>query len=89
MEKMFGETLRDLRLEAGVGLRELARLIGKSPGYLSDVENGRVPPPSEPVILDIAIAPYLLWLAVIFSLYSGVYNVSVWRMKSRKYEPQQ
>ena len=41
---------------AGVGLRELARLINKSPGYLSDVENGRVPPPSEVVLLDIAKA---------------------------------
>lgn len=40
------------------------------------------------LILDVAIAPYLLWLAVIFSLYSGVYNVSVWRIRSRKYEPQ-
>lgn len=41
------------------------------------------------LILDVAIAPYLLWLAVVFSVYSGVYNVSVWRIKSRKYEPQQ
>lgn len=40
------------------------------------------------LILDVAIAPYLLWLAVIFSLYSGVYNVSVWRIRTRKYEPQ-
>ena len=40
----------------GMGLRELARLVNKSPGYLSDVENGHVPPPSEAVILDIAAA---------------------------------
>ena len=39
-----------------MGLRELARRINKSAGYLSDVENGRVPPPSEAVILDIAAA---------------------------------
>ena len=56
MDKTFGETLRDLRVEAEVGLRELARLVDKSPGYLSDVENDRVPPPSLPVILDIAMA---------------------------------
>lgn len=56
MHRIFGHILKDYRLNAGVGLRELARLIGKSPGYLSDVENGRVPPPSEAVILDISAA---------------------------------
>lgn len=56
MERTFGETLRDYRLKADVGLRELSRIIGKSPGYLSDVENGRVPPPSEEVIVKIAAA---------------------------------
>lgn len=55
-EKGFGETLRDARLNAGLGLREMARLIDKSPGYLSDVENGRVPPPSEAVIVRMAAA---------------------------------
>ena len=56
MTKTFGETLRDMRLNAGVGLRELARLIDKSPGYLSDVENSRVAPPSEEVLVNIARA---------------------------------
>lgn len=56
MKNLFGKKLRDYRVEAEVGLRELARLIDKSPGYLSDMENGRVPPPSETVILDIAMA---------------------------------
>lgn len=56
MENSFGETLREVRIKSGLGLRELARLIKKSPGYLSDVENGRVPPPSEAVILEIALA---------------------------------
>lgn len=55
-DRSFGETLRDLRLKAGLGLREMARLIDKSPGYLSDVENGRVPPPSEAVIVRMAAA---------------------------------
>jgi len=54
MEKGFGDMLRDLRLETGVGLRELARMIHASPGYLSDVENGRAAPPSEKVIVDMA-----------------------------------
>jgi transcriptional regulator with XRE-family HTH domain len=56
MDNSFGETLREVRIKAGVGLRELARLIKKSAGYLSDMENGRVPPPSEAVILQIAYA---------------------------------
>jgi len=56
MVKTFGEMLREIRINAGVGLRELARLIDKSPGYLSDVENGRVAPPSEEVLVHIARA---------------------------------
>jgi transcriptional regulator with XRE-family HTH domain len=56
MNKHFGETVKNLRIKAGIGLRELARIIDKSAGYLSDVENGRVPPPSEAIILEIAKA---------------------------------
>jgi transcriptional regulator with XRE-family HTH domain len=52
----FGKLLRSLRLECGVGLRELSRLIEKSPGYLSDVESGNVPPPSKETIVQIANA---------------------------------
>ena len=56
MTDTFGNILNRLRLKAGIGLRELARLIDKSPGYLSDVENNHVPPPSEEVILTLAAA---------------------------------
>ena len=52
----FGKLLRSLRLESGVGLRELSRRIEKSPGYLSDVESGNVPPPSKETIVQIANA---------------------------------
>ena len=55
MEDSFGNKIRELRKQAGIGLRELARLINKSPGYLSDVELERVPPPSQEVIIRIAI----------------------------------
>jgi transcriptional regulator with XRE-family HTH domain len=34
----------------------LSRLIDRSPGYLSDVESGNVPPPSEETIVQIANA---------------------------------
>jgi transcriptional regulator with XRE-family HTH domain len=56
MTETFGKKLRDLRIDSGIGLRELSRLIDKSPGYLSDVEHNHVPPPSEDVILKIAAA---------------------------------
>jgi transcriptional regulator with XRE-family HTH domain len=56
MTETFGKTLRNYRLKADVGLRELGRLINKSPGYLSDMELDNVPPPSEDVILKIAAA---------------------------------
>jgi transcriptional regulator with XRE-family HTH domain len=56
MTDTFGKKLRELRIQSEIGLRELARLIDKSPGYLSDVEHGHVPPPSEDVILKIAAA---------------------------------
>jgi len=56
MTDTFGKKLREFRIQADVGLRELARLIEKSPGYISDVEQDHVPPPSEDVILKIAAA---------------------------------
>jgi transcriptional regulator with XRE-family HTH domain len=54
--KSFGMFLRAQRIGAGLGLRELARLIEKSPGYLSDVELDNVAPPSEETIVRIAAA---------------------------------
>lgn len=54
MSEPFGEILRRLRLDADGGLREVARQVGISPGYLSDVEQGKVPPPSEEIIVKIA-----------------------------------
>ena len=54
MTETFGKKIRNLRVNSEIGLRELARLIDKSPGYLSDVEQDHVPPPSEDVILKIA-----------------------------------
>ena len=52
----FGMFLRSQIINAGVGLRELARLIGKSPGYISDVELDNVPSPSEETIVRMANA---------------------------------
>jgi len=56
MTETFGKTLRKLRLESRVGLRELARLVDKSPGYISDLEQDKVAPPSDEVIVKISEA---------------------------------
>src|ERR1039458_6720916 len=50
----FGTMLRRLRQQKGVGLRELARKIGVSAPYLSNVERGKSPTPSEQKLRAIA-----------------------------------
>ena len=52
----FGKVLRNLRLDAKIGLRELAASVKISPGYLSDIEQGNVPPPKVTVVLEMANA---------------------------------
>ena len=51
---MFGEILKEKRMNARLTLREFAGRINISHGYLSDLENEKVAPPSETVILDMA-----------------------------------
>jgi HTH-type transcriptional regulator, competence development regulator len=50
----FGEALRELRQQKGIGLRELAARVGISPSYLSNVETAKFPPPSEETLCLIA-----------------------------------
>jgi nitrogen PTS system EIIA component len=50
----FGATLRLLRIDAGLSLRELAHRIGVSSAYLSRVENGRDPSPTPDRLIAIA-----------------------------------
>jgi len=45
-ELMFGHTLRMLRTTAGISLRSLAKEIDVSPAYLSQIELGKIPPPT-------------------------------------------
>lgn len=48
-----GASLREVRKKAGLGLRELARRIGLTPAYLSDVElNRRRVTPKMEVVYD-------------------------------------
>ncbi len=49
-----GATLKLLRLDAGLGLRDLARRIGVSSAYLSRVEHGIDPPPTSERLAAIA-----------------------------------
>jgi transcriptional regulator with XRE-family HTH domain len=44
--KPFGHALREKRLEKGHSLRKFAELVGVSPTYLSQVEQGNVDPPT-------------------------------------------
>jgi nitrogen PTS system EIIA component len=52
----FGATLRLLRVEAGISLRELASRVGVSGAYLSRVENGHDPAPTPDRLIAIADA---------------------------------
>jgi mannitol/fructose-specific phosphotransferase system IIA component (Ntr-type)/transcriptional regulator with XRE-family HTH domain len=51
---MFGQTLRVLRMTAGISLREMARKLRVSPAYLCQVEKGNRPPPTHEHIEHIA-----------------------------------
>lgn len=48
----FGKKLRELRYREGkMSLRELARRTGISPSYLSQIEQGKLPPPLSNITL--------------------------------------
>ena len=50
----FGEFVRRERGAKDIGLREMAKMIGLSPTYLSKVERDEVPPPAEDKVKAIA-----------------------------------
>lgn len=52
--KKFGALVRREREAKEIGLREMAKMIGFSPTYLSKVERGEVPPPAEDRVRRIA-----------------------------------
>ncbi len=52
--RKFGARLRGLRTQAGLTQRELADNVNVDFTYLSKIENGVLPPPSEKVILRLA-----------------------------------
>jgi transcriptional regulator with XRE-family HTH domain len=50
----FGEFVRRQRVAKEIGLREMAKMIGVSPTYLSKVERDEFPPPAEDKVRAIA-----------------------------------
>ena len=50
----FGQFVRNKRLEKEIGLRQMAKMIGVSPTYLSKVERDDFPPPAEAKVVAIA-----------------------------------
>ena len=55
MEKNpFGLWLKNERIKKGLSLRAFCKIVGKSPAYISKIERGLFPPPSEKTIINIA-----------------------------------
>ena len=53
-EEKFGATVRREREKLKIGLREMAKMIGVSPTYLSKIERDEFPPPAEDKVRKIA-----------------------------------
>src|SRR5690242_14587547 len=53
-KEQFGEFVRRAREAKEIGLREMAKMIGVSPTYLSKVERDEFPPPAEDKVRKIA-----------------------------------
>jgi len=51
---MFGRLVRRERMVRGIGLREMAKKVGVSPTYLSQIERGEFKPPTEDKVRKIA-----------------------------------
>jgi transcriptional regulator with XRE-family HTH domain len=56
VNEKFGTKLRELRKAAGLTLRDLAEKVEVNFSYLSKIENGVLPPPSEKVVRQLAAA---------------------------------
>ncbi len=52
--EMFGAFIRRERVAREIGLREMAKMIGVSPTYVSKVERDEFPPPAEDKVRLIA-----------------------------------
>ena len=55
IDKSFGSYLRELRLEKGIGQRELAKKIGIAASYLNDIEKEKRTAPKLNVIKKLSV----------------------------------
>ena len=53
-EQSFGATIRALREEKRIGLRQFAKILGMSATYLSKIERDELSPPAEERVKEIA-----------------------------------
>ena len=53
-KEQFGEFVRRAREEKEIGLRQMAKMVGVSPTYLSKIERDEFPPPAEDKVRKIA-----------------------------------
>ena len=56
MEKTFGDYIKAVRTDKGIGQRELARMIGVSAPYLNDIEKGKRPAPRDELVASLGRA---------------------------------
>ena len=54
ISEKFGWFVRQRREAKGISLRQMAKMIGVSPAYISQVERGRFAPPAEDKVTAIA-----------------------------------
>jgi transcriptional regulator with XRE-family HTH domain len=54
VDPRFGKRVKERRKEVGVSLRQLAKLLGLTPAYISRIENGHENPPKAEYISRIA-----------------------------------
>jgi transcriptional regulator with XRE-family HTH domain len=52
--RQFGDYVKRTRHTRRLGLRACADQVGLAPGHLSNIENGRVGPPSDEVVMKLA-----------------------------------
>ena len=52
-EYSFGQTLRRIRLEQNIPLRQVARAVNKTPTYISDIERGNNRPPDSALMKEL------------------------------------
>lgn len=65
----FGELLRNTRISCNISLRQLARLVNKTPTYISDIEHGNNRPPDKVLMNKIISALNIDSQQVCYELY--------------------